>query len=96
MHYVYHPIKGTKLVTPEQYQRYLDKGWFDTPAKFPQNREAAAIVRLTPPELILPTGTVPRGTSEEEDLGNQEVKVIGEDEKIAKPRGRPKVNRTGT
>lgn len=93
MHYVYHPIKGTKLITPEQYQRYLDAGWFDTPAKFPQNREKPSIVTLSASELILPGGTVPRGTSEEEDLGEQKENVMTADEKIAKPRGRPKVNR---
>lgn len=113
MHYVYHPLKGAKLVTPEQYQRYLDNGWFDTPAKFPQNREVPSIVRLTPAELILPPGTVPRGTSEEDDLKESngyipdapeddrtlesvEKKVMAPEERVAKPRGRPKTKRTGT
>ena len=35
MHYVYHPHHQPVIVSPEEYQHYLENGWFDSPAKFP-------------------------------------------------------------
>lgn len=39
MHYVYHPEFGRKLVETAEYERLLDEGWYDTPAKFPSADE---------------------------------------------------------
>ncbi len=35
MHYVYHPSHEAVIVSTEEYQKYLDSGWYDTPTKFP-------------------------------------------------------------
>lgn len=35
MHYVYHPHHEPVIVSPEEYQHYLENGWYDSPAKFP-------------------------------------------------------------
>lgn len=40
MHFVYHPHHKPVIVHPEEYQKYLDDGWYDTPAKFPANLAA--------------------------------------------------------
>ena len=40
MHFVYHPHHEPVIVAPEEYQHYLDNGWYDTPAKFPSNLAA--------------------------------------------------------
>lgn len=37
MHYVFHPNHEAVVVPTEEYQKYLDSGWYDTPAKFPAN-----------------------------------------------------------
>lgn len=39
MHFVYHPDHEPRIVPTEEYQKYLDSGWYDTPAKFPSVRE---------------------------------------------------------
>lgn len=39
MHYVYHPEHEPKVVTSEEYQSYLDNGWYDSPAKFPHRKK---------------------------------------------------------
>lgn len=40
MHFVYHPHHEPVIVPSEEYQKYLDNGWYDTPAKFPANLSA--------------------------------------------------------
>lgn len=39
MHFVYHPDHAPKIVPTEEYQKHLDSGWYDTPAKFPENAD---------------------------------------------------------
>jgi hypothetical protein len=34
-HFVYHPNHAPVIVEAEEYQQYLDNGWYDTPTKFP-------------------------------------------------------------
>lgn len=40
MHYVYHPHHEPVVVPTEEYQTYLENGWYDSPAKFPKENEA--------------------------------------------------------
>lgn len=39
MHYVYHPDHEPKIVSTVEYQEHLQRGWFDTPTKFPEKLE---------------------------------------------------------
>lgn len=41
MHWVYHPIEGSKIVSSEEYDVLLASGWYDTPAAFPSTGMAA-------------------------------------------------------
>lgn len=34
-HFVYHPHHEPVIVSGAEYQHYLENGWYDTPAKFP-------------------------------------------------------------
>lgn len=51
MHYVYHPHHEAVIVSPEEYQNYLDNGWFDSPAKFP-NESMAKPELMDEPEPV--------------------------------------------
>lgn len=42
MHYVYHPNQAAVIVPAEEYQKYLANGWYDTPAKFPEETKEEA------------------------------------------------------
>lgn len=38
---IYHPSEGTKYVPYTEAKKMYGKGWYDNPAKFPGNKEAA-------------------------------------------------------
>lgn len=38
-HYVFHPYHEAIVVSSNEYQKYLDAGWYDSPAKFPSLNE---------------------------------------------------------
>lgn len=44
MHFVFHPHHDPVIVPSAEYQKYLDDGWYDTPAKFPANISSDASV----------------------------------------------------
>jgi hypothetical protein len=50
MHYVYHPHHEAVIVSTEEYQKYLDSGWYDTPTKFPKSalKEDAPVEAVEP------------------------------------------------
>lgn len=37
-HWIYHPDFTAKIVTGDEYETYLNDGWYDTPAKFPKKQ----------------------------------------------------------
>lgn len=40
MNYVFHPKEGSKVVSDSEYHKYLENGWFDSPAKFPAAQQS--------------------------------------------------------
>lgn len=64
MHFVYHPHHEAIIVSPEEYQKYLDNGWYDTPTKFPATNLANEVKS---PEVALTKkkGRPPRVKPEE-------------------------------
>jgi 2,4-dienoyl-CoA reductase-like NADH-dependent reductase (Old Yellow Enzyme family) len=45
--WVYHPTEGKKLVPNAEISRFLQDGWYDTPAKFPGNYMGVNKVKTT-------------------------------------------------
>ena len=66
MHFVYHPNHEPVIVPPEEYQKYLDNGWYDSPAKFPALEKDTQDVQEAPPEQApRKKGRPPKAKAEE-------------------------------
>ena len=57
-HFVYHPNHAPVIVEAEEYQKYLDNGWYDTPAKFPE--KALALEEKVEPESEPEVAEIPK------------------------------------
>lgn len=42
-HFVYKPGHEPLIVETEEYESYLENGWYDTPAKFPENTQQVEV-----------------------------------------------------
>lgn len=66
-HYIYHPDYEPTLVSDKEYEEMLEKGWYDSPAKFPKKEEVhtMTIAELPPYEHGKAPETVLQETAQE-------------------------------
>lgn len=50
MYYVYHPDFPPRVVESEEYEKFLQDGWYDSPAKIPAKRPISNTAK--PPKLV--------------------------------------------